>query len=608
MPVQDDDITELIELGASKVSGVGAPANGTPWLLLKGTGVAADPKSPHTDSPEADEQEDTMTKAEAEDIEAMLTKARFQGFCGTDDCGVCKTNFGPFYGLLVEKAKLSAADRRALPKSAFVFPDKAPGGSGSYPIHDENHAVNALSRASGKPEAAEVERKVHARYPKLGKSTGVPDFSTKVPLTNERPADYNIPSGQSKLAGPMTDGIRHDHTDPSFTRPGENSYNIPLEAGENTNIPPQATMDRPNEGEVVTHVSALKSGWTIEVTDVAKDNWISTDALGDDDEDDAAKAAAEATAAQSTKPGDGPWQAYDAATCDSVARGLAEAKIVLDQIRTREMTEAVSGNPSEWFDSYQLSCAMDDICSALGLVASLAYREAASGAEMDSASAKKSITSTQSLLTDIVGRQRVNPAGTGDRTSKEELTMATITQEDLDARIATKAAEAAQEAFVEMKAKDKKKKAKAKKAAAKAKARKNANNGGDIDASAIKPTSEHQANDINAVGGTSIRSEFKNKSKKGKGQGKAMKEALTLLQKMAGAPRPGGPVLDGQARGMFPAGEGRQSDVAKGLDADPEIVKLTERLEKSTDGMERDQISRELTLARLRKGHEAGLI
>ena len=122
----DDVITELEELGAEKVSGVGSPANGTPWLLLKGTDTKMDPASPHTKSPEADAQEEEMTKGEAEEIEAMLTKARFAGFCGTDDCGVCKERFGPLYDQILQKSKLDAADRRALPKSAFAIRPRPP--------------------------------------------------------------------------------------------------------------------------------------------------------------------------------------------------------------------------------------------------------------------------------------------------------------------------------------------------------------------------------------------------------------------------------------------------------------------------------------------------
>lgn len=67
----------------------------------------------------------------------------------------------------VQEAKLSSAERKALPKSAFVFPDKAPD-SGAYPIHDEGHARAALSMSSGKPEEGTVRAAVHKRYPGLG--------------------------------------------------------------------------------------------------------------------------------------------------------------------------------------------------------------------------------------------------------------------------------------------------------------------------------------------------------------------------------------------------------------------------------------------------------
>jgi hypothetical protein len=44
-------------------------------------------------------------------------------------------------------AKLSMAQRKALPKSAFAVPSKAPG-PGSYPMPDKSHAANAKARAS----------------------------------------------------------------------------------------------------------------------------------------------------------------------------------------------------------------------------------------------------------------------------------------------------------------------------------------------------------------------------------------------------------------------------------------------------------------------------
>jgi len=54
------------------------------------------------------------------------------------------------------------AERNALPESAFALPGRR------YPIHDEDHARDALARvaANGSPsEQLKVRAAVHARYP-----------------------------------------------------------------------------------------------------------------------------------------------------------------------------------------------------------------------------------------------------------------------------------------------------------------------------------------------------------------------------------------------------------------------------------------------------------
>jgi hypothetical protein len=86
--------------------------------------------------------------------------------------GRTKIENGEFTGVSIQgtglrtldlsKATLSAAGRKSLPGSAFVFPKEK-----RYPIHDRAHAANALARSSGKPEAATVRRVVCARYPDL---------------------------------------------------------------------------------------------------------------------------------------------------------------------------------------------------------------------------------------------------------------------------------------------------------------------------------------------------------------------------------------------------------------------------------------------------------
>jgi hypothetical protein len=76
--------------------------------------------------------------------------------------------------------KLSASQRKALPKSDYALPAKAKtaagkAASGSYPIPDRAHAANALARVAqhGTPaEKAAVRRKVAAKYPDMGKGKG----------------------------------------------------------------------------------------------------------------------------------------------------------------------------------------------------------------------------------------------------------------------------------------------------------------------------------------------------------------------------------------------------------------------------------------------------
>lgn len=66
-------------------------------------------------------------------------------------------------------AELSTAERRNLPRSDFVFPDRAPG-PGSYPIPDENHARDALARVEADGSTADqiaVRHKVHERFPEI---------------------------------------------------------------------------------------------------------------------------------------------------------------------------------------------------------------------------------------------------------------------------------------------------------------------------------------------------------------------------------------------------------------------------------------------------------
>lgn len=62
-------------------------------------------------------------------------------------------------------ARLTAAQRRRLPKSAFAYPSTR-----SYPIHDRPHARAALrlsARKSTKGSYAHVRKKVAKKFPGL---------------------------------------------------------------------------------------------------------------------------------------------------------------------------------------------------------------------------------------------------------------------------------------------------------------------------------------------------------------------------------------------------------------------------------------------------------
>lgn len=78
-----------------------------------------------------------------------------------------------------KEGKLTTAGRVALPKKEFALPPspkaKASGEKGSYPIPDKAHARNALARVAQHGSAeqqAEVRRKVHEKYPEMGKKKG----------------------------------------------------------------------------------------------------------------------------------------------------------------------------------------------------------------------------------------------------------------------------------------------------------------------------------------------------------------------------------------------------------------------------------------------------
>lgn len=83
---------------------------------------------------------------------------------------------------LLEKT-LTADDRKKIPRSSFAIPEKAPG-SGSYPIHDRKHAIDALARSSGKSEEGRVKAAVYKKFPDLKEGVKEGEAEARKHMTN----------------------------------------------------------------------------------------------------------------------------------------------------------------------------------------------------------------------------------------------------------------------------------------------------------------------------------------------------------------------------------------------------------------------------------------
>ena len=137
------------------------------------------------------------------------------------------------------------------------------------------------------------------------------------------------------------------------------------------------------------------------------------------------------------------------------------------------------------------------------------------------------------------------------------------------------------------------------------------NNAGEITEADIKSTKETDADDVNAVKEGEVTKSEDTPDEFTK-QVETQLEALTkgqnalqeLVSKIAKRPRPGGPSLDGQGRGIAPAAEGRLSDATKS--EGDEIEKLTKSLDEATDPLQKSELGLKLTYARLAKAHETG--
>lgn len=84
---------------------------------------------------------------------------------GKTKCSKCGAQLAKKGDAKLSEAPLTAQGRKQIDAGNFVFPEDR-----RYPIHDIEHARNALARSSGKPEEAKVRAAVYAKYPQLKKN------------------------------------------------------------------------------------------------------------------------------------------------------------------------------------------------------------------------------------------------------------------------------------------------------------------------------------------------------------------------------------------------------------------------------------------------------
>jgi len=569
-------LTEFTDLEPEELHYVKSGANGFPPLLAKAAAEEVEAAKAESDTP----------SDEADEIESMMTKEA----CGDDECEICTPAM---------KAKLSAADRKKIPKKKFAIPEKAPG-SGSYPIADRAHAVNALARASGKPVEARVRAAVHRAYPDLAgakKSPGVPDAATSEAMLRE--GGHVTSTGQSMhRVAPMTDGtkpIQGLRTQGSETPAvgGQSTYSIPNEA--KVEHPMQTAMAA-KVAYVVSSLAQFQQRMTEQRAQGATKgvDWMAMD-----------NPSLEPTGAAATDVGSGPWESYDSATLHDVAHNLAACGHAIDAIQKREAIEAVNGNVGDIADTQDLGSAGMALDAALGIVARLAFHEGAAAKEEDEAikvrlgnTTESALRAARDHLADLLGEGSHNKAGAAvpSAISEEEKITMELTKNEL-ADIITKAVDARFAAQ-----KEAKKKAKA--------AKESANNKGDIDQAGLEAGvhSTHDANDIASVGG-SVDSGYMNKAE-AEALRKQVAETNELVKKMAARPRPGGPVLTGAIpEGLVISGEGRVGETVTKSAEDQAIEKLEKELETALASKNQQwasDVSYRLSKAQLVKMHGQG--
>lgn len=603
--------------------------------------------------------------SEADQIEELVTGSAAKSYCGDPDCQECvKAELVPLnvrttIASGVTKAQLTAADRKKMPASSFAYVD--PKGGKHLPIHDQAHVQAALGRFgqqdfSDADDPADAKQKAAGKIKAAAGKVGVDvdddsdvaqaakkseaekgEVQDALQGTNTPEVAASLDGSQSGVAGPATAGLKDAPSTVPATQTatstsgvtaqiagGESAYEIPAEQHLAAKSMVAATLIQAME-QVQEQREAAKAGGFLQVAGPSAD--------------------------QAAAPGSMPWESYDSATLDQVAGCLASCCNAIDAIATREQIEAISGDAGDQSDAWDLQDASSALEYAMGVVARLAYSEQAEGGAAKSeadphyqavekayrrlrASDEKALRGAHAALSNVLAEHdrakgAAADAGQNEPTEGDKIQME-LTKQELADTIAASTQEAVKAALDAERKADKKARKQAKKA--EEQAAKNANNGGDITAQQLKDgvSSEQDADDIQVVQGK-VDPKYANKSEGEQPQGdestevlKAMQDQLKAVtdtlgslgeqvQKFAKRPRQGGPVLDGQARGTFPAAEARLSDVAKSdEDESSQLIKSLEQqfedAKKSGNAIAVSDFGNRLTHARLMQAHEQGRI
>lgn len=165
MTTVDEELNELIDFNPTEMHTVGKAANGTSFLVAKS---AAEGASGGLLS--AEQVRELVAKSEADDQEAFRASTAPVTLSGSP-AGLAEM-MARIHGAPVRKAEMSTKSVNDLPDSAFAYIE--PGGEKDadgkttprskrhFPVHDEAHTRNALSRAPQSPFGEKAMPKIRA--------------------------------------------------------------------------------------------------------------------------------------------------------------------------------------------------------------------------------------------------------------------------------------------------------------------------------------------------------------------------------------------------------------------------------------------------------------